>query len=87
MATDSDVSRPGSASDLVHDAASSHTESDSEPQSAIDAPSKEATEVEDKSGILLAEDPFGSGESKLLFEAIDKLRSCGAGQVLNLPQV
>jgi hypothetical protein len=88
MATDSDVSRPGSTTtNSVHDGASSHTESDSEPQSATDAPSKAATEVEVKSGILLAEDPFGSGESKLLFEAIDKLRSRGAGQDLNLPQV
>jgi len=87
MSTPSDESRLGSATDSIHDGALSHTGSDSEPQSSINTHSKTATEVVGKSNILLAEDPFGSGESKLLFEAIDKLRSRGAGQVLGLPQV
>lgn len=36
---------------------------------------------------LLSEDPFGSEQSKALFDAIDELRKCGAGQDLDLPQV
>ena len=36
---------------------------------------------------LLSEDPFSSEESRVLFEAIDKMRMCGAGQDINLPQV
>jgi hypothetical protein len=87
MATNSDESRRDSATDSTYDVAPSHTDSDSEPQSLIDTHSKAPTEVIGKSNILLAEDPFGSGESKLLFEAIDKLRSRGAGQDLHLPQV
>jgi hypothetical protein len=87
MATDSEDSRLGSSTDSVHGKASSNTESDSEPQSPRDDLSSTTTKAAGKSSILLAEDPFSSGESKLLFEAIDKLRSHGAGQVLNLPQV
>lgn len=83
MATDSDASRPDSAIHSFRDGASSYTESESESQSATDSLAK----VAGKSSILLAEDPFASGESKLLFEAIDQLRSHGAGQVLKLPQV
>jgi hypothetical protein len=36
---------------------------------------------------LLGEDPFSSEQSKALFDAIDELRICGAGQDLDLPQV
>jgi hypothetical protein len=36
---------------------------------------------------LLSEDPFASAQSKALFDAIDELRICGAGQDLDLPQV
>jgi hypothetical protein len=36
---------------------------------------------------LLTEDPFSSEQSKALFDAIDELRICGAGQDLDLPQV
>lgn len=87
MATNSDESRVGSSRDSVYDGASSHTESDTESQSPRDVLSSAATAAASKSSTLLAEDPFSSGESKLLFEAIDKLRSRGAGQDLNLPQV
>ncbi|RDL36733.1 Uncharacterized protein BP5553_06085 [Venustampulla echinocandica] len=36
---------------------------------------------------LLADDPFNSKESKLLFDAIDELRECRVGQELDLPQL
>jgi hypothetical protein len=36
---------------------------------------------------LLSEDPFASEQSKALFDTIDELRICGAGQDLDLPQV
>ena len=36
---------------------------------------------------LLSEDPFSSEQSRALFDAIDELRICGAGQDLDLPQV
>jgi hypothetical protein len=87
MSTNSDASRPGSTAESVHDGASSHTETSSESQSPIKAGTTAITEAVKNSSILLAEDPFSSGESKLLFEAIDQLRSNGAGQELALPQV
>src|SRR5882762_10015863 len=34
---------------------------------------------------LLSEDPFSSEQSRALFDAIDELRICGAGQDLDLP--
>lgn len=37
--------------------------------------------------LLLQEDPFGNENSRILFDAIDQLRSCGAGQDLPLPEV
>ena len=40
-----------------------------------------------KSDSLLNEDPFRSAASQRLFNAIDELRRCGAGQDLDLPQV
>jgi hypothetical protein len=36
---------------------------------------------------ILAKDPFANETSKRLFNAIDGLRECGAGQDLDLPQV
>ena len=36
---------------------------------------------------LLSSDPFDSEESRRLFDAIDDLRECGAGQHLDIPQV
>lgn len=87
MSTNSDESRPGFATNWVHDGASSHTESDSEPQSPPETGTTAPTEAVNKSSILLAEDPFSSGKSKLLFEAIDRMRSNGADQDLALPQV
>lgn len=39
------------------------------------------------SDALLKNDPFSNETSKRLFNAIDDLRNCGAGQDLDLPQV
>ncbi|TVY40800.1 Dynamin-A [Lachnellula subtilissima] len=39
------------------------------------------------SNTILSEDPFGNEDSQKLFESIDKLRKCGAGQDLDLPQL
>ncbi|TVY23382.1 Dynamin-A [Lachnellula hyalina] len=39
------------------------------------------------SNIILSEDPFGNEDSQKLFESIDKLRKCGAGQDLDIPQL
>lgn len=36
---------------------------------------------------LLEEDPFSSEASKILFDGVDELRSCGAAVDLDLPQV
>lgn len=87
MATDSNVGHPGSATESAHDDASRHTESDSKPQSPVESGSAASNEAGKKSSIVLAEDPFSSSESRLLFEAIDRLRKDGAGQDLPLPQV
>ena len=51
------------------------------------ATSKESKDSSAKKVQLLDEDPFGSTQSKALFDAIDELRICGAGQDLDLPQV
>jgi hypothetical protein len=87
MSTDSEESRHGSATDLAHDGASSQSDSDSESRTTISARSTQSKEPARKPSTLFAEDPFATGESKLLFEAIDELRRCGAGQDLHLPQV
>ena len=44
-------------------------------------------EIDLSSTILLHDDPFSNETSKRLFDAIDELRKCGAGEVLDLPQV
>ncbi|CZR66635.1 uncharacterized protein PAC_16536 [Phialocephala subalpina] len=49
--------------------------------------SKESKDSSTKDVQLLSEDPFGSEQSKALFDAIDELRICGAGQDLDLPQL
>lgn len=36
---------------------------------------------------LLSEDFFQNEQSRRLFEAIDELRSCGAGHEIDLPEV
>ncbi|EPE35352.1 P-loop containing nucleoside triphosphate hydrolase [Glarea lozoyensis ATCC 20868] len=36
---------------------------------------------------ILSNDPFSSESSRILFESIDELRRCGAGQDLDLPQL
>ena len=36
---------------------------------------------------LLKEDPFRNEKTQRLFEAIDKLRSCGANHDVGLPEV
>ncbi|KAE9365430.1 P-loop containing nucleoside triphosphate hydrolase protein [Stipitochalara longipes BDJ] len=48
---------------------------------------KKSKDTSDKTSQLLSEDPFGSAQSKALFDAIDQLRICGAGQDLDLPQL
>lgn len=65
----------------------SQTDPESEPQTPTDTGPSIKPELIRRSSILLADDPFGSEYSKLLFEAIDRLRTCGAGQDLDLPQV
>ena len=87
MSTNGDESRPGSAADSVHDEASNQSDSDSETKTTISAGSTRSKEATTDPSALLADDPFRTGESKLLFEAIDELRRCGAGQDLELPQV
>jgi hypothetical protein len=60
----------------------------SEQESTATTPSgTESTAPPFESGLLLSDDPFRSEQSKLLFDAIDELRICGAGQDLDLPQV
>ncbi|KAG9238404.1 P-loop containing nucleoside triphosphate hydrolase protein [Amylocarpus encephaloides] len=39
------------------------------------------------SDTLLSDDPFSNESSRILFEGIDRLRRCGAGQDLDLPQL
>lgn len=49
--------------------------------------SKKSKDSSAKKIQLLDEDPFGSTQSKALFDTIDELRICGAGQDFDLPQV
>jgi hypothetical protein len=52
------------------------------------SPSGKSKEASVKSDAhILNNDPFASEHSKALFDAIDELRMCGAGQDLALPQV
>jgi hypothetical protein len=62
------------------------TDQGQQPES-LSSSSKESTGSSTKDIQLLSEDPFGSEQSKALFDAIDELRICGAGQDLDLPQV
>jgi hypothetical protein len=87
MAPDRDGYRSSATSNSVRDQTLSHADNDSEPESPIDTGSSIKLGLVRRSSILLAEDPFLSDDSKLLFEAIDELRKCGAGQDLDLPQV
>ena len=48
---------------------------------------KEPKDLSNVESPLLSKDPFGSEQSKALFDAIDELRICGAGRDLDLPQV
>lgn len=41
-------------------------------------------EIQDKA---ISENPFDSKDSKILFDAIDRLQSCGVSQELAIPQV
>ena len=63
-----------------------NTEQGQQPKSPS-SPSKESKVSLSRDIQLLSEDPFGSEQSKALFDAIDELRTCGAGQDLELPQV
>ncbi|TVY46890.1 Dynamin-A [Lachnellula occidentalis] len=49
--------------------------------------SEEDSRPTSDSNTILSEDPFGNEDSQKLFESIDKLRKCGAGQDLDLPQL
>jgi hypothetical protein len=64
-----------------------HTDTESEADSAVEDYSSPITESSSRVEELLDKDPFGNERSKKLFEAIDELRSCGAGQDIDLPQV
>ncbi len=78
-----------------HAADLSDSESDSKPDETNDdseafydsTNTSIGSETVTQSSSLLAEDPFGNAASKLLFDAIDKLRDCGAGRDIDLPQV
>ena len=63
------------------------TDSESDTDSTVGDYSSPITESSSQAEELLDKDPFGSEKSKRLFEAIDELRGCGAGQDLDLPQV
>lgn len=67
-----EASSPNSIASLTSDLEALSTSSDSD--------------VQDSEG-LLNDDPFSNEISKRLFDAIDDLRKCGAGQDLDLPQV
>ena len=64
-----------------------HADTESEADLSADNYSPPSTENSRKAEELLDKDPFGNEKSKKLFEAIDELRSCGAGQDIALPQV
>ncbi|OBT75242.1 hypothetical protein VF21_05671 [Pseudogymnoascus sp. 05NY08] len=48
---------------------------------------KDGQDTKPEPETLLHDDPFSSETSKQLFNAIDELRKCGAGQILDLPQL
>jgi hypothetical protein len=43
--------------------------------------------VSQKDEVSIAENPFDSEDSRVLFDAIDKFQSCGAGGYIDIPQV
>jgi hypothetical protein len=63
------------------------SDTSSKPVSILHSVSAARGEGNDRSKVLLAEDPFSSDASKLLFDAVNELRGCGVGQDLDLPQV
>ncbi len=87
MSTDSEESRPSSAAGSIQNDISGQKNLDWEQQTTISTGSTKSKEATMSSRTLLAEDPFRTEKSKRLFEAIDELRRCGAGQDLELPQV
>jgi hypothetical protein len=63
------------------------SETDGERASTPKSDPKDGNDTKPEPETLLYDDPFSSETSKQLFNAIDELRKCGAGQILDLPQV
>lgn len=55
--------------------------------STTDVDNEPTTPVRDLSEEPLTENPFDSESSRILFDAIDQLQSCDAGQDIDIPQV
>jgi hypothetical protein len=87
MATNTDEMASGSKSGPAKQSIRTDTDTESEVDSTEDCYSSPNSETSTHHEDLLSKDPFGSESSKLLFDAIDRLRDCGAGQDLELPQV
>lgn len=63
------------------------SDTDAERASTPKSDPKDGQDTKPDQETLLHDDPFSSETSKQLFNAIDELRKCGAGQILDLPQV
>ncbi|KFZ14601.1 hypothetical protein V502_06004 [Pseudogymnoascus sp. VKM F-4520 (FW-2644)] len=63
------------------------SETDGERASTPKSDPKDGNDTKPEPETLLHDDPFSSETSKQLFNAIDELRKCGAGQILDLPQL
>lgn len=63
--------------------------STSETQVASEAASDTASTISafEEAPEIILENPFSNENSRILFDAIDQIQSCGAGQDIQVPQV
>ena len=87
MATYTDAKAASSKSGPENQSGRLDTFTESEADSTEECYSSPNSEISGHLDELLDKDPFSTETSKLLFDAIDRLRDCGAGQDLDLPQV
>lgn len=88
------TSRLGSYSESQNDESQVNSAVDSVPDSPYYDPEEDETQdkgldkpQEKERDNFVLENPFDSDSSRILFDAIDRLQSCGVSQELAIPQV
>ncbi|KAF4637832.1 hypothetical protein G7Y89_g237 [Cudoniella acicularis] len=76
-----ETSRRKVEAEPVEEAQSEEEDYESSPEETEESSPNKSTNT------ILSEDPFSNESSRILFDSIDQLRRCGAGQDLDLPQL